>query len=126
MYRRAALLLVCSTEGCFVVRLRGPGLHPFAGNIGRAFRRFPHIHAEGDAGASQKRAEPPKLVLGEGVHGVDEDCYDARRHPLVAEAQATADGGIEKALGLSRPSSGGYKGGPAGDDRANGPFLVTP
>ena len=70
-------------DPCLVVRARRPGGQPGAGHIGLPLRRFPNVDAKRYSGTRQEPANPHQLVLGQGVHRVDDNGADPRWRRLV-------------------------------------------
>jgi hypothetical protein len=112
-------------EHGLVVRAAGAGGHAAAGHFVLLLRRLAHVHAEGDAAAGQQAAEPVELVLGQGVHRIDDHGDDARLGRGVGQVEALADDGVEEALGLARAGAGADQRRPPRVDRADRPLLVA-
>lgn len=85
---------------------RGARAQPFTDHIGWAAGRLADVHTEGNAGAGQQLAQAAELILGQGVHRIDEHGHDPRRGALVAQLQAAADRRVEEALRLARAGTG--------------------
>ena len=92
--------------------------------LGRRSRADPL--AEGDPRAAQHVPQPVQLVVGQGVHRVDED----RRQPLVDALvplpQQVVDDRVEERLGLARPGAGSDQDVLSRLDRLEDLLLVQP
>jgi hypothetical protein len=80
--------------------------------------------AEGDAGATEHVSQAVQLVVGEGVHRVDEDRRQAGAGALIPLPQQVIHDGVEECLRLSRRRAGCHKDVLAPLRRLEHPLLV--
>ena len=123
--RLAAAFAPRPREPGFVVGPRRPRPQPDAHHVRLPLRGLADVDPERNARARQHPAQPHELVFGKGVHRIDDDRADAGRRLLVPEREASADDGVEEALGLAGPGAGGDKGRPTRGNRTDCAFLVA-
>ena len=121
----AAAFAPRACEPGFVVGPRRPRSQPDAHHVRLPLRGLADIDSERNARACQHCAQPHELVFGKRVHRIDDDRADAGRRLFVPEREASADDGVEEALGLAGPGAGGDEGRPAFGNRTDGAFLVA-
>ena len=122
--RLAKTALTSFFQTCKVVRPRRWAVTT-PGHIILPLRRFPDVDAKRHSSTGQEPPNPHQLVLGQGVHRVDDDGADPRGRRLVLEAEALADHRVEEALGLPRARPGGNQSRAAIGDRPDRAFLVA-
>ena len=123
--RLAAAFAPRPREAGFIVGPRRPRPQPDAHHVRLPLRGLADVDPERNSRARQHPAQPHELVFGERVHRIDDDGADAGRGLLVPEREASADDGVEEALGLAGPGAGGDEGRPAFGDRPDRAFLVA-
>ena len=69
-------------------------------------RGLPDIDAERNPRTCQQASQPHELVLGQGVHRIDNHRADTRRRSLISQLQTLAHDGIQEALGLAGAGAG--------------------
>ena len=123
--RLAAAFAPRPCESCFIVGPRRPRPQPDTHHLRLPLRGLADIDPERNASARQHSAQPHELVFGKRVHRIDDDGADAGRCLTVPEREASADDGVEEALGLAGPGAGGDEGRPAFGNRTDCAFLVA-
>src|SRR5688572_27715233 len=96
-----AAFRIRSSNRSLIVHARRTRPESYAGNVVGSIRGLTYVEPERDARSGQQVAQATDLVLGECVHRIHNDGYDARCCVLIADRQATADDRIEESLGLS-------------------------
>ena len=123
-YALAALCRPYRLELRLVVRAARPRRKPDAAHVAFPLRCLADVHAERNARARQQGAQPHQLILGQGVHRIDDHGADARRCPFVPQPQAATDDRVEEALRLTGAGAGRNERRATPDDRADRLILV--
>ena len=89
---------IASVLGLAFARLHS---HHVAADLALVRRRAPHVHPEGDARSCQHPPQPAKLIHGQGIHRLDQDCHHSVGRTLIPQPQAVVQDGNKESLCLA-------------------------
>ena len=108
------------------VGVAGRAVEPLDLDLRGPVRGGPRPEAEADAGAAEHVPQAVELVVGQGVHRVDDDRRDARGDAPLALADQVVHDRVEERFGLAAARAGGHQDVPALPDGLEDLLLVLP